>query len=315
MRVFVTGGGGFVGRHLIRRLEREGHEVHAPRSDELDLRDPRALAQYPSNGYERIYHLAAWTRAGRFCAERGGEQWIVNQEINTTVLGWWATTQPQARIVAFGTSASYTGEEVHDEDSYMLGVPSQSYYGYAMTKRMLYAGLVALARQYGLDYLYLVPSTIYGPGYHTDGRDLHFIYDLARKIVRGKRFGEPIVLWGDGRQRRELVYIDDYIEWVLALSDTGGADIVNLGAGSDHEIRELAERLCEIVGIPASAVDFDETQFVGAQTKRLDTRRLESLLPDRVRTPIEVGLRRTTEWVQEHLEQLEPTAGVEAGPA
>jgi GDP-L-fucose synthase len=184
-----------------------------------------------------------------------------------------------------------------------------------MTKRMLYSGLVALSRQYGLDYLYLVPSTIYGPGYHTDGRDLHFIYDLARKIVRGKRFGEPIVLWGDGKQRRELVYIDDYIEWVLALSDTDGADIVNLGAGDDHEIRELAGCLCEIVGIPASALQFDETQFVGAQTKRLDTRRLEALLPDRVGTPIEIGLERMTAWVDEHLEQLEPTAGVGARPA
>lgn len=312
MLVFVTGGGGFVGRHLIGRLEREGHVVHAPRSDEVDLRDPAVLERFSRYSYERIYHLAAWTRAGRFCQQRGGDQWIVNQQMNTNVLKWWATAQPQARIVAFGTSASYTGEEVHAEESYMLGDPSPSYYAYAMTKRMLYAGLVALSHQYGLDYLYLVPSTIYGPAYHTDGRDLHFIYDLARKIVRGKRFGEPIVLWGNGRQRRELVYIDDYVDWVLTLSGTAGADIVNLGEGRDHEIRELAGSLCEIVGIPVSAVDFDEHQFVGAQTKRLDTRRLDTLLPNRVQTPIEVGLARTTAWVEEHLEQLEPTVGIEA---
>jgi GDP-L-fucose synthase len=309
MLIFVTGGGGFVGRHLIPELQRHGHEVHAPGSRELDLRDPKALERFSDGSYGRIYHLAAWTRAGRFCEQHGGDQWIVNQQINTNVLSWWATQQPQARIVAFGTSASYAGAELHSEESYMLQAPGPGYYAYAMTKRMLYAGLVALSEQHGLEYLYLVPSTIYGPGYHTDGRDLHFIYDLARKIVRGRRFGDPIVLWGDGSQRRELVYIDDYVEWVIALSETVESEIVNLGEGRDHSIRELAACLCDLVGMPDAAVQFDETKFVGAQTKRLDTRRLDARLPDRPQTGIATGLARTMEWVEQHIDELEPVAG------
>ena len=91
----------------------------------------------------------------------------------------------------------------------------------AMTKRMLYAGLLALSKQYSMRYLYLIPSTLYGPGYHTDGRQMHFIFDLVRKILAAKAGGPPAVLWGDGHQRRELVYIDDFVDTAILLAGEG----------------------------------------------------------------------------------------------
>merc|ERR1712070_293364 len=96
------------------------------------------------------------------------------------------------------------------EENYLTGTPISSLFTYAMTKRMLYAGLLALNKQYSLNYLCLVPSTLYGAGYHTDGRQMHFIFDLIRKIIRGKLYNEPVILWGDGTQSRELVFVEDF---------------------------------------------------------------------------------------------------------
>ncbi len=192
MKILVFGGTGFVGRHLIPRLREEGHEVVAPSSKEIDL--TRAVLEdwNPPVTFERIYHLAAWTRAGEFCATQGGEQWIVNQRINTNVLAFWARRQPQAKMIAFGTSVSYAKDVPLTEDNYLAGLPIDRFYGYAMSKRMLLVGLQTLRSQFGLEYLYVVPSTIFGPDYHLDGRPLHFIYDLIGKSSGGSALANPL---------------------------------------------------------------------------------------------------------------------------
>ncbi|MDQ3936258.1 MAG: NAD-dependent epimerase/dehydratase family protein [Actinomycetota bacterium] len=304
MRVFVTGGGGFVGRHLAPALRAAGHDVEAPASAEVDLLRDGALAAAAGGPYERIYHLAAWTRAGRFCQERGGEQWVVNSRINANVLDWWRTGQPQAKLVAFGTSASYAGSGVHREADYLEGVPPPDYAAYAWTKRMLLVGQAELGRQYGLEWLHLVPSAVYGPGYHTDGRPLHFVYDLARKILRGRDRGEEVVLWGDGSQRRELVHVDDLVGATVALADRADGEVVNVGAGEDHSIREIAERLCSLAGYPFERVRFDTGGFVGARAKVLSTDRLVELLGPRSTVPLEEGLAQVLAWAEQNLDAL-----------
>jgi len=304
MRVLVTGAGGFVGRHLVDVAREAGDEVDAPSSAEVDLTHDGGLGALGDTQYDRIYHLAAWTRAGRFCRERGGDQWIVNQRINTNVLAWWQAQQPQAKLVAFGTSASYAGAGVHREEDYLQGVPPADYFAYAMTKRMLLAGLMELGRQHGLQWLYLVPSTVYGPKYHLDGRDLHFVYDLARKIVRGRELGEEVVLWGDGSQRRELIHVDDVVRVTRTLPATAGEQVVNLGAGTDHSIREIAAALCALAGYDMARVRFEPDRFVGARNKVLATDRLEALAGPHKTVPLETGLTQVVGWVQANLEKL-----------
>ena len=185
---------------------------------------------------------------------------VINQQINTNTLSWWQKYQPQAKLIAFGTSVSYAVEENLSEDNYMLGIPNEKFYSYAMTKRMLYSGLVSLRRQFGMRYLYAVPSTLYGPGYHTDGRQMHFIFDLIRKIIRGKEYGEQVVLWGDGNQRRELVYIDDFIQILLRLSERLDNELINIGAGEDYSIRDFASHICDLIGYDYSLISFDTTK-------------------------------------------------------
>jgi GDP-L-fucose synthase len=306
VKVLVTGGGGFIGRHLVTALRARGDDVDAPQSREVDLTRDDALAPLAPSRYDRVYHLAAWTRAGRFCQERGGDQWVVNGRINTNVVTWWKATQPQAKLIAFGTSASYPGTGVHREEDYLEGIPAAGYLAYAMTKRMLLVGLMELGRQYDLPWVYVVPSTVYGPDYHTDGREPHFVYDLARKIVRGRDHGDDVVLWGDGSQRRELVHVDDLVEDVTALADHVDGQVVNVGAGEDHSIRDIAGQLCDLAGYPLEAVRFDPHQFVGPRRKVLSTERLRALLGPRRSVPLREGLAQVVRWAEANLDGLGP---------
>jgi GDP-L-fucose synthase len=166
-----------------------------------------------------------------------------------------------------------------------------------MTKRMLHVGQMALARQFGMRYLTVVASTLYGPGYHTDGRQMHFIFDLIRKIILGATKGEAVILWGDGEQRRELVYIDDFLRGLLRLADTVENDIVNVGAGEEHSIADFARMICGRVGYDFGKIQFDPARYVGARSKCLDVGKLRRLMPDFELTPLQEGLDRTIDWL------------------
>jgi GDP-L-fucose synthase len=269
-RVFVTGGGGFLGRCLIPLLIQEGHEVDAPSSKECDLTLANSLDPW-TRPYDLIFHLAAWTQAGDFCLKHPGEQWVINQKINTHVLSWWQQRQPQAKAILIGTSCAYDPRLPLIEDNYLRGEPIESLYTYAMTKRILWVGALALARQYGLQAVNFVPSTLCGNYYHEDGRQMHFIYDLVRKILQAKKTGEPAVLWGNGHQRREVVLVDEFCRGILQFlaADTGWGEVYNLGAGHDHTIREFADVICSRLGVDPSLVHYDESRYSGAPAKCL----------------------------------------------
>lgn len=296
-RVLVTGATGFLGRRLCARLAKDGAEVVALGSRDADLTRADSLDRFASARFDFVVHLAAWTQAGEFCLRHPGEQWVINQRINVNVLDWWARSQPQAKLVATGTSCAYDPRLPLTEDNYLLGEPIESLHAYAMTKRMLYVGQRALEKQYQLRHLTLVPSTLYGSDYHDDGRQPHFIFDLVRKFLRAKLHGEPVVLWGDGAQRRELVHVDDFVEATVRLAGAT-TGIVNVGGSGDHSIREFAELLAELVGFAAEDVVYDETRYVGARAKRLDGTKLASLLPDLRWTDLRAGLAETISWMR-----------------
>lgn len=299
MRMFVTGATGYLGRFLCPALEEQGHEVVGVGSRECDLTRDGVLDRFNGMPFDRIYHLAAWTQAGDFCLRHPGEQWVVNQRINTNVLAWWQARQQRAKLICMGTSCSYDPALPLAEKYYLTGTPIDSLYTYAMTKRMLHIGLLALRKQYGMNYLCVVPSTLYGPGYHDDGRQMHFIFDLIRKILRGKELGESVTLWGDGHQKRELVYVGDFVKILLNLSDVVENDLVNIGAGEEFSIRHFAGLICERVGYNNDHIGYDTSRYVGARSKCLEIAKLKTLVPNVRFTPLQSGLDETIAWFLE----------------
>ncbi len=297
MKILLTGGHGFLGKFLTKHLKSSGHDVITFTSNEADLRNSGSLNKFSSIKFDKIFHLAAWTQAGDFCLYHSGEQWVINQKINTNVLEWWRDQQQQATLISMGTSCSYDPTLALSEENYLKGIPEQSLYTYAMTKRMLQVGLQSFSNQYSMHYQTYVPSTIYGPGYHTDGRQMHFIFDLIRKIIRGKRYNERVVLWGDGEQRRELIFIEDFVKNLDSLSTKVKNDLINVGSGDDYTIKQFAKMISNIVGYDHSDIVYDIDKYVGVRNKRLEVDKMKSLLGKQLQdTPIEIGLKETVEW-------------------
>jgi len=299
VNILITGASGFLGTHLSKALMEKGHALVQLSSKTCDLTKQGSLDKFNDTRYDQIFHLAAWTQAGDFCLSHPGEQWIINQKINTNILSWWSEHQSQAKMITIGTSCAYAPDKPLDENKYLEGQPIDSLFTYAMTKRMLHIGLLSLHKQFGLKYLTLVPSTLYGPGYHTDDRQMHFIFDLIRKIIRGKKFGEQVILWGDGHQRRELVHVRDFVSIAIELSVKSDNEIINIGAGEDYSIRDFAKNICDIVGYDFGKIQFDTTKYVGAKSKCLNTEKIKKILPDNFLIRLHDGIRETVEWFNE----------------
>ena len=290
MAVLVTGGSGFLGVNLTMKLRERGEDVVSLSSRDADLRDPGSLSRFSNRSYDRIYHLAAWIQGGRFSMDHPGEQWLINQQINTTVLRWWAKEQPQAKLISIGTSGAYPETSDFKEDHYLSGEPIADLYTYGMTKRMLHIGQMSLSKQYGLKFLTVVPSTLYGPHFQAGKKQMQFIFDLAWKMLAFKHFGKKIVLWGDGNQRRELVYVNDFIDDLFLLEKQVENDIVNIAAGSHHSIRFFANALCKQIGIDPGVIQYDAHRYVGAKEKYLSETKERRILGDLKRASLQEGL-------------------------
>ena len=180
MKILVTGSSGFLGGYLLAELQRRGQQVAAPSSRDCDLREPGALFASVRGSVDRIYHLAAWTQAGSFCDRRRGEQWIINEQINANVLAYWHAAQPQAKLIAFGTSASYAPGLEAREGTIVAAEPwPTSTMPMPESKRSLAAVGSCKPRPAisNIDLFTWSLPLLYGPGYWLDGRELHFIYD------------------------------------------------------------------------------------------------------------------------------------------
>ena len=265
MNILVTGHTGFLGRHLLKKLDNgENRLFYSNRSVNNLLKPLNGEGHEP---LDYIFHLAADTKAGDYCLYHQGDQWVNNQLLNTNIVRYWNEYQPQAKMITFGTSCGYADDEENKvEENYLVGKPNERLNVYAMTKRMLLLGLESMAEQYNMEYLYFIPNTLYGPEFELTDR--HFIFEIIQKIAAAKYEGKTAVLWGSGNQQRELLYIDDVVDSILDNLHLSNKRI-NLGTGKQYTIKTYAQIVCEILDYDFNKLEFDTDAYEGQLSKVL----------------------------------------------
>jgi GDP-L-fucose synthase len=310
--IAVTGGGGFLGRSVVRRLRECGAKsVFSVRSREFDLRERNQVRRLlESQRPDLVVHLAAVV--GGIGANRcsPGRFFFENLLMGTYVMEESRLAGVE-KLLAAGTVCSYPKRTAvpFREDDLWSGYPEETNAAYGLAKKMLLVQGDAYRAEYGFNSIHLLPANLYGPGQDPDPATSHVVPALVRKLLDAKARGDATVsVWGSGRASREFLYVEDAAEAVvLALERYDGTEPVNVGAGAEVPIRTLAEKLRELVGFEGRLV-FDPSQPDGQPRRCLDTSRAERLFGFRARTPLDEGLRRTVEWYWE-----QATRGVPPG--
>jgi GDP-L-fucose synthase len=299
-RVLVTGGHGFLGSFVVERLQALGcRHIVTPRSREYDLRHETDVVRLLADARpDLILHLAAVVGGIGANRENPGRFFYENL-IMGTLLMEHARRAGVRKFVTVGTICSYpkfTPVPFHENDLWN-GYPEETNAPYGLAKKMLLVQGQAYRQQYGFNAIHLLPVNLYGPRDNFDPASSHVIPALIKKAVEAIDTRAPaMTVWGTGGATREFLYAADAAEGILLAAERyDGAEPVNLGAGFEIAIKDLAELIARLTGFTGT-ITWDSSKPDGQPRRSLDTSRAEQAFGFRARTGFEEGLKHTIAW-------------------
>lgn len=302
-RICVTGGDGFLGKHLINRLEHYGAKnIFVPLYPEYDFVKGEDVARMIADAKpDIIIHLAAKVGGIGANMEKPGEFFYDNLMMGIQLIhqAWQKGVE---KFVAIGTICAYpkyTPIPFKEEDIWD-GYPEETNAPYGLAKKMLLVQSQSYREQYGYNSIFLLPVNLYGPGDNFNPASSHVIPALIRKCLEAKERGDKqIVAWGDGSPTREFIYAEDAAEGItLATMRYNSSDPVNIGSSFEISIKDLTEliaRLCEFEG----DIVWDTSKPNGQPRRKLDTTRAKERFGFEAKTSFEDGLKKTIAWYKE----------------
>ncbi len=307
----ITGGSGFLGRHVIKRLLDFGikpYQIYVPRSKFFDLRKKENCeVLLKSKKPDIVIHLAGNVGGIGYNQEKPGE--LVYDNITMGCQLMEAARQAGVgKFVTISTICAYPKftPVPFNEKNLWDGYPEETNAPYGLAKKMLLVQGQAYRRQYGFNSIYLLLVNLYGPGDHFEPERSHVIPALIKKVADAQKFNQHYLkLWGTGNASREFLYVEDAAEAiVLAAENYEGAEPVNIGAGFEITIRELAYKICKLMDFNGSIM-WDHTKPDGQPRRCLDVSRAEREFGFKAKTDFDEGLRKTIDW---YLSRVQKTA-------
>jgi GDP-L-fucose synthase len=308
LRTVVTGGAGFLGAEVVDELRRRGvSDVIVPRSSRYDLTDPAAArALFADTRPDLVIHLAA--RVGGIGKNRRlpGTFFRDNMAMGLNVLEE-ARRAGTSKVVIAGTICAYPkfAPVPFREDDLWSGYPEETNAPYGIAKKALLVMAQAYRQEFGSNFVMVFPVNLYGPRDDFDLEDSHVIPAMIRKFVEAELAGQaPVDLWGDGTPTREFLYVADAARgFVDAAERYDDGDPVNLGAGFEISVREIAEKIARATG-HEGAVRWDAARPNGQPRRMLDVSRARARFGWEASTSLDEGLARTIAWYRENRQAI-----------
>jgi GDP-L-fucose synthase len=303
-RVTVTGGAGFLGTPVVAKLkERGAGQVFVPRSRDYDLREKNDIVRMLDDlRPELLIHLAA-SVGGIGANQANPGQFFYENAIMGIQLIEQARRFGVGKTLIAGTICAYPKHTPvpFQEERLWDGYPEETNAPYGLAKKMLLVQAQAYREQYGMNVIYLLPVNLYGPGDNFDPETSHVIPALIRKFIEARDNGdEQVEIWGSGKATREFLYVDDAAEGMLLATEMyDKPDPINLGAGREISITELAITIRDMIGHPAQIV-YDTSKPDGQPRRAIDTSLATKEFEFTAETEFAEGLQKAIDWYERH---------------
>lgn len=296
----VTGGAGFLGSFIVEKLQAAGcRKIFVPRLEQYNLTERQAIRRaFDASHPDLILHLAAVVGGIGANRRHPGKFFYENLMMGVQLMDE-ARLRGVDQFVALGTICAYPkfSPIPFREENLWDGYPEETNAPYGLAKKMLLVQSQAYRAEYGFNSIFVLPVNLYGPRDHFDLETSHVIPALIRKCIDAMEAGHrEMVCWGDGSPTREFLYVEDCADGILLAAERyRGTEPVNLGAGFEISIRELAEKIAHLTGFTGKII-WDRSRPNGQPRRMLDTSRAERLFGFKASTSFDDGLRKTIDW-------------------